>query len=264
MIYSDFHMHTTFCDGKNSPEEMVLSGIEKGLKQMGICAHSYQFFDEGFCIKKDRVSDFILEMRRLKEKYKDKIQVFCGVEQEYFSDTETFGFDYVIGSCHYIKKEGKYLDVDYTADIFKDNVEKYYGGDFYAYCEDYYNTVSDIVEKTDCDIIGHFDIVSKFNEGGKYFDFSHPRYVAAYKKAVDRLIKYDVPFEINTGAISRGYREVPYPSSDIIEYILSCGGNFILSSDAHSVETIGFQFDKCIEILERKNAFNHIVFTLDI
>ena len=29
MIYSDLHMHTVFCDGKNTPEEMVLSAIDK-------------------------------------------------------------------------------------------------------------------------------------------------------------------------------------------------------------------------------------------
>ena len=28
----DLHMHTTFCDGKNTPEEMVLSAIDKGLE----------------------------------------------------------------------------------------------------------------------------------------------------------------------------------------------------------------------------------------
>ena len=261
MIYSDFHMHTSFCDGKNSPEEMIVSAIEKGLEKIGICAHSYQFFDEGFCIKKDRVSDFILEISRLKDAYKDKIEIFCGVEQEYFSDTTTEGFDYVIGSCHYIKKDGKYLDVDYTAEIFKDNVDKHFGGDFYAYCEAYYETIADVVEKTHCDIIGHFDIVTKFNEGGCFFDEKHPRYVLAYKKAVDRLIKYNIPFEINTGAISRGYKETPYPSIDIMEYIASCGGKFILSSDAHSFSHIGFQFDKCREILESRKMVSSLIAT---
>ena len=263
MIYSDFHMHTTFCDGHNTPEEMVLSGIEKGLKQIGICAHSYQFFDEGFCIKKDKVSDFISEVNAQKEKYKDKIRVYCGVEQEFFSDTDSLGFDYVIGSCDYIKKDGKYLDVDYTADIFRDNVLKFFDGDFYAYCEAYYETLADVVEKTGCDIIGHFDIVAKFNEGGVFFDEKHPRYVSAYRKAVDKLIKYGVPFEINTGAISRGYKTLPYPSGDIIDYIISKGGKFILSSDAHSAENICFQFDICEEIIDSKNALGHLVFTID-
>ena len=46
MIFSDLHAHTNFCDGKNSPEEMVKSAIEKGLKKIGLVVHSYTDFDK--------------------------------------------------------------------------------------------------------------------------------------------------------------------------------------------------------------------------
>ena len=51
-------------------------------------------------------------------------------------------------------------------------------------------------------------------------------------------------FEINTGAISRGYRTQPYPSADIRSYIKAKGGTFILSGDSHSADTLCFQFDR--------------------
>ena len=53
-----------------------------------------------------------------------------------------------------------------------------------------------------------------------------------------------VPFEINTGAISRGYQDNPYPSETVIKMIKERGGKFILNSDSHSVDTIAFEFDK--------------------
>ena len=37
---ADFHTHTHYCDGAHSPEEMVLSAIEKGLTTLGIVTHS--------------------------------------------------------------------------------------------------------------------------------------------------------------------------------------------------------------------------------
>ena len=37
----DFHMHTTFSDGKNSPAEMVLRGRELGLDALAITDHNY-------------------------------------------------------------------------------------------------------------------------------------------------------------------------------------------------------------------------------
>ena len=71
------------------------------------------------------------------------------------------------------------------------------------------------MEQTGADIIGHFDLVTKFNELGGYLDLSDPRYVRAWKAAVDALLSYDRPFEINTGAISRGYRTTPYPGAAV-------------------------------------------------
>ena len=37
----DLHMHTTYCDGKSSAEQMVLSAIEKGLDTVGVATHSF-------------------------------------------------------------------------------------------------------------------------------------------------------------------------------------------------------------------------------
>ena len=45
-------------------------------------------------------------------------------------------------------------------------------------------------------------------------------------------------FEINHGAVAKGYRTTPYPAQDQIDYIKSKGGILILSSDSHRVDTI--------------------------
>ena len=68
MILSDLHVHTNYCDGKNSPEEMVVSAIEKGVKKLGLVVHAYTFFDDSYCVPKERISSFIDEMKFLKEK----------------------------------------------------------------------------------------------------------------------------------------------------------------------------------------------------
>ena len=102
--------------------------------------------------------------------------------------------------------------------------------------------MSDVVNKTNADIIGHFDLISKFNEGGRFFDENNERYKKCAYNAIEKLVKYNVPFEINTGAILRGYRKTPYPNADFIRKIESLGGKFILSSDAHSAENLCFGF----------------------
>ncbi len=250
MILCDMHMHTSFCDGKNTPEEMVLSAIEKGLKKVGISGHCNTGFDESFCMTREVMKKYFDEIHRLKEVYRDKIEILCGIEQDYYAGKPYLPFDYVIGSVHYVYKNGEYISVDESAKSLRDNVEKLYGGDFYAFAEDYYELVGDVLNNTGADIIGHFDLLTKFNEVDKVFDEEHPRYVRAYRKAVDKLIPYGKPFEVNTGAISRGYRTTPYPAFCILQYIKEKGGDVILTSDSHSAENICYQFDKWEKVIK--------------
>ena len=248
MILQDLHTHTTYCDGKNTPEEMVLAAIEKGLSRIGFSGHCYTFFDERYCMSIPNVIKYMAEINALKEKYKGKIEIRCGVEQDYYSNFSRMGFDYVIGSVHYIKIGEEYIPVDESAEILTAAAEKHFGGDIYALAEEYFRTAGDVLAKTGGDIIGHFDLISKFNEDGRLFDESHPRYVKAYPEAIDRLLPYGKPFEINTGAIARGYRTHPYPSKAQIEYIAAHGGSFILTGDTHAAENLCYEFEKWYEI----------------
>ncbi|MBQ8204154.1 MAG: histidinol-phosphatase [Clostridia bacterium] len=242
MITQDLHIHTVFSDGKNTPEEMVLSAIKKGLKVIGFSDHSYTCFDEEYCIKKDSIDEYICEIENLKVKYRDKIKILCGIEQDYYSDIPTHNLDYVIGSVHYVKKDGEYIPVDNTAAHLSDAAKKHFGGDVYALVEEYYCLVGNVAERTNADVIGHFDLITKFSEKEALFDKNHPRYISAWKEAVDKLLPFNIPFEINTGAISRGYKTTAYPDEDIIRYIKENGGKFILSSDSHSADTVAFDF----------------------
>ena len=245
----DLHMHTNFCDGKDTPEQMVLSAIEKGLKVVGITCHSYTHFEEGCSITPENEQAFIDEMQRLKDKYADKITVLCGIEWDLCTTSSDGKYDYIIGSMHYYRRGDEFFPVDKSKNDFINSVNTLFGGDYYLAVEEYYDNVSKIVESTNCDIIGHIDLVSKFNEGNNLFDENDERYISAYKKAVDSLVEFDKPFEINTGVISRGYRKAPYPSKPIYEYIKEKGGRFILSSDSHSKENVAFEFDKWKELL---------------
>lgn len=251
MIRSDFHCHTLYCDGKDTPEDMVKSALEKGLSAIGLSGHSYAPFDpECIGMTPGNEAKYRREIGRLKKRYEGKIKVFCGVEQDIFSPAPKKPFDYSIGSVHYIKAGERLVAVDDTAEILMELRDGYFGGDIYALCAAYYETVSAVSAVTGCDIIGHFDLITKFNGDGSLFDTEDPRYRAAWTAAADELLKADIPFEINTGAMSRGYRKDPYPAQEIIKYISEKGGRFVLSSDAHRKEDLMFGFDIALEILK--------------
>ena len=240
---TDYHVHSCFSDGKHSPEEIILSAIDKKMQVLGFSDHSYTFFDEEVCKNMKEQSEYVKNIRTLSKKYSDKITVLCGIEQDYYSQKPTEDFDYIIGSVHYIKAQDNFFAVDDTPQKIIDAANKYFDGDLMSICEKYFELVGDLKEKTGADIIGHFDLISKFNQDDKLFDSTNPRYVSAWKKAADKLLKQNVLFEINTGAISRGYRTTPYPSQEMIKYIDKKGGKFILSSDSHNAKNIAYQYD---------------------
>ena len=243
MGYTDLHTHTTFCDGNCTPEEMVTAAIDKGITTLGLLAHSYVDFDRDYSIHPERVCEFRAEVDRLKEKYKGKIELLFGIEADYYA-TELYGdTDYVIGSVHYLAFEDGYRSIDMSEDEQRRIVEEKFGGDWYAMCEAYYALVSGIRERCSADIVGHFDIVTKFNEGDRLFNTDCERYRRAWKAAADKLIADGVCFEINTGAMSRKKRTAPYPAAEILEYLVSGGARLVLSSDAHIAEHLAYRFD---------------------
>ena len=246
MVLEDFHMHSNMSDGRHSPEEMVLSAIEKGLRRIGISDHSNACFAPDFGLNDgEKKTRYLAELIRLREKYRNRIELFIGIEMDYYSLMSHEGYDYMIGSVHGIRlPDGSYLEVDDTPERLIEAADRFYGGDLMSLCELYYETEGNVIEKTEADIIGHFDLISKFNKDDEMFDHNNPRYVRAWKKAADKLLLTGKPFEINTGAISRGYQNRPYPDFDMIDYIRKRGGHFILSSDSHHRDWIAYQFDR--------------------
>lgn len=239
----DYHVHTTYSDGVSTPRQVVEAALAMGLTELGFSDHSYTFFDESYCITRDRIPAYRAEIAALREEYRGRLTILCGIEQDYYSAAPTDGYDYVIGSVHYIRAGGEYIPVDDSPVILHQAAENCFGGDIYALVEEYYRTVAGVAEKTGCDIIGHFDLITKFIEKEPLFDVAHPRYRRAWQAAADRLLLSGKPFEINTGAISRGYRTAPYPAAEIREYLHSRGGRFLLSSDSHRADTLCYGFD---------------------
>ena len=243
MIKKDYHVHSVFSDGENSPEEIVLYAIGKGLSEIGFSDHSYTFFDESYCIKKEKAGEYIAEIARLKNKYADKIKVLCGVEQDFYSEESAKKFDYAIGSVHYLKKDGVFIPVDESKEILTAAVKERFDGDFYSAVEEYYKTVGEFSERNEIKVIGHFDLIAKFNGDGSLFDEQNARYVCAFKAAAEKLVKSGKVFEINTGALRKGLRADAYPAKNIRDYIKSIGGKFVLSSDSHKKEDLLFGFE---------------------
>lgn len=236
---SNFHTHSTFCDGKDTLWELVEEAVRLGCPAIGFSGHSFFVLKDGtFGMTYEKAEAYRQCIREMQREYADRIEIFLGVEQDFYSDTPENEYEYVIGSVHYLRRGDEYAHVDGSRKQFEEHAARYYGGDYYAFAEDYYATVAQVYEKTKCDIIGHFDLITKFNEGNALFDTNHPRYRAAAEKALDALLDAPVIFEQNYGAIARGYRTQPYFEDWMLERIRAKGNLVLKTSDCHAKEKL--------------------------
>ena len=195
------------------------------------------------------MADYKAEIRSLKEKYSGVIDIFCGIEMEMFSDVPTDGLDYTIGSVHYLELEGKPCGFDRSLQDVQDYLATHFDGNGLAFAEKYFETLSQMPERHSVDIIGHFDILTKNNEMGGFIPVNNPQYLKMGIEAIHNL-KGKIPlFEVNTGAIARGYRTTPYPQTEFLRELKNCGFGAVITSDCHNKDHLDCYYKEARELL---------------
>ncbi len=254
MIKSNLHTHTIYSDGSNTMEEMIETALTRGFVSLGFSDHGYTAFDTSYCITRAGEREYRREIKALKEKYKGKIDLFCGIELDCFGDLPDYPYDYTIGSVHYVKADGEYLTVDKNADHQREMVERHFGGDFIAMAKAYYEQSTSLIIEKKPDIVGHFDLITKFG----FIDTAAADYREAALSALREVMKHCSVFEVNTGAIARGLRRAPYPEDFLLREILRGGGRVLLGSDCHYREKLDAWFEEGVEYL-RSLGFRSLV-----
>lgn len=233
----NLHTHSTFCDGKNTLEEMVETALSRGFHSIGFSKHSYMPFSSYFKWTAEEAAEnaaaYRREAARLKDLYRDRIEIFCAEEVEMFSEVDKENYDYLIGSVHYLKIGEEFVGFDRDAKAVDHIVSHYFGGDGMKFAKMYFEHIAELPAHNDFDIVGHFDIHAKLNETCHMFDDASPAYLSMAYEALDALAG-KIPFaEINTGAIARGYRSVPYPTLPILKEMKRRGLGILFTSDCH-------------------------------
>ncbi len=248
MIFCDLHTHTKYSDGKGSVEQSVQSAISKSLVSLGICDHSETRGDMPYCLTADRINDYLSEIRRVAERYKGQIEVYAGIELDALTQSiDREKFDYIIGDCHYIPTSGGDMPIDLSRESLEQLRDNYFGGDSILLAKRYYEYYTESIQKMKPDILGHIDLLTKFST----FDTEAPKYLSYATEALVACLEVTPIIELNTGAISRGYRAEPYPSVRLLREVLAHGGRVILSSDSHTPENIAYGFGDAVRLLRQ-------------
>lgn len=255
MQYCGYHTHTTFSDGKNTMEEMVQAAIRRGMPALGISDHSDTPCDPSYCMKTAAYPAYLREIARLKEQYAGQITLLAGMELDADSDASIADeLEYVIGSVHYLLFEDRVYAIDHARDIQEACIAREFGGDKLAFARCYFDKVAAHIRRTRPTIVGHFDVITKFG----LMDEEDPAYQRIAADALERVVAVTPVVEVNTGAISRGWRDRPYPADFLLRRLRALGGQVILGADTHAADTIDCFFPESVEIL-RAAGFDRLL-----
>lgn len=244
-IWSNLHTHSNFSDGKNTPREVVEAAVESGFQVIGFSDHGYTDFDYTYCMHGERLANYMPTIRALQAEYADRIRVLCGVEHDYFGPKSAYeGYDYFIGSVHYVIGKGIYYPIDESAAKTQACIDEGFGGDTIAFCRDYYESVVNCAKLKPL-YLGHFDLITKHDVP----DETDKRYIDIALQAMDAVLETGVPIEVNTGAIARGVKKLPYPSDFLMRRIAEKNGTVTLGSDCHDCTKLDCCFDMSLELL---------------
>lgn len=239
---SNVHTHTTFSDGSNSAEEMVLGAMRLGFHTLGFSDHGHAAYDRcGMSLHQEAA--YREEIRRLQQLYAGRILILLGYEHDWLSPADFSEYEYAIESVHFVPMEGGVFCVDRSRSVLEDAIQQHFAGDPYRMCQAYFRTVCESCEHTRADILGHMDLVMKFNEGRDLFDDGDPRYLNAALEAADCAADSGLLVEINTGAIARGYRTEPYPGRAMLKRLHERSARILLSSDCHNAKHLNHAFE---------------------
>lgn len=201
MLKTNWHTHTSRCGhAVGTDEEYVLAAIQGGLKTLGFSDHApytepaardrmdYEEYEE--------YKDSILS---LKEKYRDQIDIYLGMEVEYYPEQ----WDLISRFRH---------ELDYM--ILGQHTLSYDGKSSYRLTEPdelqaYVDVIEEACRHSLCDYIAHPDVAL----------WTYPRLdesaVAAAKRIAEISSAYDIPVEINCGS---GVKYDPKQYEDGIRY----------------------------------------------
>ena len=249
--FQNLHTHTTYSDGINTPEEMVLAAIEQGFSSLGFSEHSYIENIPEHWLMPDATPDYLAELDRLKEKYAGQIDIFKGIELDSYSNIDTSGFDYIIGNVHFCPMwDGVYMEYCHSPWYTAEKFMFYYDFNVLEFARDYFDRYVSYFEntKTHIDIAGHFDVVTKFAETHPaLYNFESQKYRDIALDALHAVKKKCDLFEVNAGHMGRKQRSVPCPEPFLLKELKNIGGRVCVTTDAHAT----FFLDRCIdEVLE--------------
>lgn len=237
-MIANYHTHTFRCNhASGTEEEYVINAIDRGIKVLGFSDHTPYIFEGDhysyFRMRPELLEDYVSSVLKLREKYRDRIEIHLGVEIEYYPKylpetlkmLKEYPIDYLILGQHFVGNEigepycGRANDSEELLERYVDQCIEALKTGLFTY-------------------LAHPDLI--FFTGDDEVYRKHMGKLCAVAKELD------IPLEINLLGLKDGRN---YPNQLFWEIAAKEGCKAILGCDAHSPEALS-------DIMVEKDARN--------
>lgn len=256
-MFADYHLHSYFSDDSAYPlENVVKDAISLGLDEICLTDHCEYV---GKLDKEDLerlrlygtrpplmrlfLPEYLAGLEEMRKKYRGKIIIRSGIEFGMQKHTiplfeclyGLYDFDFVILSIHQVGD--KELWRDYQEGRSQEEYNRLYYEEL-LYCIERYKDYS---------LLGHMDLIARYDKKGDYPFFRIKPYVEQILKMV---IEEGKGIEINASSHRYGLSDTT-PSRDILKLYKDLGGEIItVGTDSHSPNHMARYIRESREILK--------------
>jgi histidinol-phosphatase (PHP family) len=260
----NYHTHSRFSDGSAEPEEYVKAAIQQGFTSLGFSEHSVLPFENTFALQSGTENTYVIEINRLKDVYKDQLQILLAMEADYIPGISagfnklkaSLGLDYLIGSVHLVLNNDTgilwFIDGP-KRETYDKGLNELFDGDIRKGVTSYWHQINRMVEEEQFDIIGHLDKIKMHNQG-RWFSEKDKWYTDLVNQSISMIAEKDLIVEVNTRGLYKGRSESLFPGEYILRRLKERDVRITLSSDAHQPTELSLGFDDA-KILLRSCGF---------
>jgi len=256
MNWTNYHMHSHYCDGDGKLASYVKKAIEKNMYAIGFSSHAPVPFNSDWHMQSDHLDKYISEIECLKGEYED-IKIYSGLEVDYIpgqicpNDYADRNLDLIIGSVHYA---GQFEDqvnccIDNTREEFDRGLKLIFNNNIRRLVTRYYEIVIEMIKNDPPDIIGHLDLIKKLNYNNRYFSENESWYQDIISDVIMTISITNCIVEVNTRGYYLGITKEFYPGKQILKKCFEADIHLTINSDAHHPNEIANNFEDVASVL---------------
>ncbi|MEM1548932.1 MAG: histidinol-phosphatase [Thermoproteota archaeon] len=252
MVKENYHIHSTYSDGKATILEYAKEAVSKGFGEIAFTEHLA--IRSGCSAKKlyysmdvSKLGNYIEEVRNVQDGFSE-LKIRAGLEVDYFPGSEpilkdvlgSYDLDFNMLSVHWIGE--LCLDCSKYRRAFEVAVREEGFDKFYA---KYLELLEKAVETGLFNAVAHFDVAK--NWGFKPSkDFSKEEL-----RILEKIKDFGMAVEVSSKGLRNPVKE-PYPTGRILEACASLEIPIIMGTDAHNLSELDLHMESIIGYV--KNA----------